>query len=120
MVETQMVVCRACGKTVRIDQVSYDSARKAYTCNSCHGKSSPTAVKVEKKAKVAESKPSIFKGKAEPKEVMVKYACLKCKYRFSKAKSKGATTCPYCGDKKIEEVTNDAAKILQDSDNFNF
>jgi DNA-directed RNA polymerase subunit RPC12/RpoP len=120
MVETQMVVCRACGKTVRIDQVSYDNARKAYTCNVCQGKGSSVSPKVGKKTMAAESKPSIFRGKSEPKEIMIKYSCPKCKYRFSKAKSKGATHCPYCGNKNIEEVTNDAAKIIQDSDNFNF
>ncbi|MGV8162210.1 MAG: hypothetical protein ACP5N2_02635 [Candidatus Nanoarchaeia archaeon] len=119
MAETLTVVCRACNRPVNMNQVTFDSVKKAYVCNSCHSKMHPSMAPV-KKIKPAEEKPSIFGGKSTAKPAVVKYACAKCKYRFSRAKEKPVATCPYCGGKKIEEVTNDASRILADSDNFNF
>ncbi|MGV8169654.1 MAG: hypothetical protein ACP5N3_06390 [Candidatus Nanoarchaeia archaeon] len=120
MAETQFVVCRACGRQVRMEQVNFDSNIKAYVCNSCHTRSTPSMGSVKKTTKTVAEKPGIFGGKVEVKEPMVKYSCLKCKYKWSKAKGKPVTGCPYCGDKRVEEVSNEAAKILMDSDKYNF
>jgi DNA-directed RNA polymerase subunit RPC12/RpoP len=119
MPENQGVICRGCGRKVKVEDVKYDSLKKAYVCGSCQLKEHPSPMG---KPKPAEStKPGIFKdSKASDKEIIVKYTCPDCKYKFSRKKGKEATACPYCGGKKIEEVTNDASKILADSDKYAF
>jgi DNA-directed RNA polymerase subunit RPC12/RpoP len=104
-----------------MEQVSYDSVKKTYICNQCQARVHPAATSIKKSAPAAEvSKPSIFGGKKAPKDEIIKYACLKCKYKFERRKDKPATKCPYCGESKLEEVSNQAAKILADSDKFGF
>ncbi|MFA6072965.1 MAG: hypothetical protein WC758_02550 [Candidatus Woesearchaeota archaeon] len=118
MAEPQFVLCRACGRQVRMEQVTFDSIKKVYVCNTCNSRAHTTATSLTK-SKTQDVKPSIF-GTKEEKEVIIKYACPNCKYRFSKKKGKETTKCPYCGGSKLEEVSNQASKILEDSDNFNF
>jgi len=116
----QTVLCRSCGRQVKINQVILDPIKKAYVCNSCYSKAHSSMSPVNK-SKPVETKPGIFGGrKPAEKEEIVKYACLHCKYKWSKKKGKEVVKCPYCGGTKIEEVSNEAAKILADSDNFNF
>jgi protein-arginine kinase activator protein McsA len=126
MVDLQTAVCRACGRKVKIDQLQFDSKTKTYVCSSCHAKNNPSLAPISKTVKPTASvtntagaaKPTIF-GKPA-KEVLVKYACPNCKFRFSRKREKEVSSCPYCGGNKVEEVTNDAQKILKDSDNYNF
>jgi DNA-directed RNA polymerase subunit RPC12/RpoP len=115
----QTVLCRACNRQVKINQVILDPIKKVYVCNACYTRAHPSMAPVSRQ-KPVETKPSIFGGKKEAKEVILKYACLHCKYKFERKKGKEVTKCPYCGGTKIQEVSNEAAKILQDSDNFGF
>jgi DNA-directed RNA polymerase subunit RPC12/RpoP len=114
------VVCRACGRKVKMEQVQYDPVQKGYVCSSCHAKAHPSLPPLSKTKPAGAAKPSIFAKTGSAKEEVIKYACHECKYRFTKKKDKPATKCPYCGGTKFEEVTNDAAKILEDSDKYNF
>ncbi len=123
MVDFQTAVCRACGRKVKIDQLQFDSKTKTYICTACHARANPSMVPISRAAKPATNttnmtKPTIF-GKSA-KDGLVKYACPNCKFRFSRKREKEVSSCPYCGGTKVEEVTNDAAKILKDSDNYNF
>lgn len=119
MAEIQTVVCRACKRPVNMNQVTFDSDKKAYVCNSCHSKSTPSMATASKTKTVSE-KPGIFGGKVAVKEATKKYACPNCKYKWTRPKDKPVTQCPYCGGKKFEEVSNEASKILEDSDKYDF
>lgn len=117
----QTVLCRTCNRQVKISQVSLDPVKKVYVCNSCYSRGHPSMPPISK-SKPVETKPGIFGGTklAAEKEQIVKYACLHCKYKWSKKKGKEVTKCPYCGGSKIEEVSNEASKILAESDTLNF
>jgi DNA-directed RNA polymerase subunit RPC12/RpoP len=107
-----------------MEQMTFDKVKNVYICNACYARVNPSQMTTSKsrpmQAKTEPSKPSIFGGKKDDKDTMVKYACLHCKYKFSKKKGKEVTHCPYCGGTKLEEVSNEAAKILADSDKYNF
>jgi DNA-directed RNA polymerase subunit RPC12/RpoP len=126
MAEGQFILCRTCNRQVRMEQMTFDKVKNVYICNACYARVNPSQMTTSKSrpsqaSKSETSKPSIFGGKKPAeKDVIVKYACLHCKYKWTKKKDKPATKCPYCGGSKIEEVSNEAAKILADSDNFNF
>jgi DNA-directed RNA polymerase subunit RPC12/RpoP len=118
MAEGQFILCRVCNREVRMEQMTFDRVKNQYICNTCYSRANslkPMARKTEEP-----SKPSIFGTKKSPKEEIVKYACHNCKYKFERKRDKAVTKCPYCGGSKLEEVSNEAAKILADSDNFNF
>ncbi len=121
MAEGQFILCRSCNRQVRMEQMTFDKVKSAYICNACYSRANPSKMALgrSRPAETA-SKPSIFGGKKDKKDEIVKYACPKCKYRFERKRDKPATKCPYCGGTKLEEVSNEAAKILADSDNFNF
>jgi DNA-directed RNA polymerase subunit RPC12/RpoP len=109
-----------------MEQLQFDSKTKTYVCSACHAKNNPSLAPINRAAKPAvgaasttgTAKPTIFAKSA--KDGLVKYACPNCKFRFSRKREKEVSSCPYCGGNKVEEVTNDAAKILKDSDNYNF
>jgi DNA-directed RNA polymerase subunit RPC12/RpoP len=109
-----------------MDQLQFDSITKTFICTTCLAKSHPSMAPVSRAAKSGgqgkaaegQAKPTIF-GKP-PKEKVVTYACADCKYRFKKKEGKEATSCPYCGGSKVSEVSNEAAKILADSDKYDF
>jgi DNA-directed RNA polymerase subunit RPC12/RpoP len=122
MAEGQFILCRTCNRQVRMEQMTFDKVKNVYICNACYARVNPAKMTTSKSRPIdaASNKPSIFGGKKSEKDVMIKYACLNCKFKFTRKKEKPATKCPYCGGSKLEEVSNEAAKILADSDNFNF
>lgn len=112
------VICRACNRKVRMDQVKFDDKRKAYVCLTCFSTNHPTMPELRK------TNPTSLKTESENlkdiKASMVKYTCTSCKYHFSRKKDKPITSCPYCGSNKIQQVGDTANKILEDADNYNF
>lgn len=111
------VKCRACGKEVKMNQVKFDEKRKAYVCNTCYLSSNPGRPSPKAELRPIKSEEQNLK---ELKEGMIKYACGKCKYHFSRKKDKPEKKCPYCGSERIEILSNHAAKIIEDSDRYNF
>jgi DNA-directed RNA polymerase subunit RPC12/RpoP len=111
------VKCRACDRTVRFDQVKYDDARKAYVCQNCFKDSHKVSMKqVLQKPGAKKEEPKASTSKNDK----VKYICVKCKYSFERAKDKSASSCPYCGASDIQLVSNQAHKLIEDSNGFDY
>ncbi len=112
------VVCRACNRKVKMDQVKFDEKRRAYVCMTCFNSTHKTMPEIRK------TNPTTLKTEAENlkavKESMVKYMCSSCKYHFSRKKDKPVTSCPYCGGNKIQILGDTATKILEDADRYDF
>jgi DNA-directed RNA polymerase subunit RPC12/RpoP len=43
----------------------------------------------------------------------MKFVCKNCNYRFETKNEKGATYCPYCGEKKVIPEAN-ASELLEE------
>jgi len=112
------VVCRACNRTVKMDQVKFDETRRSYVCITCFNSTHKTMPEIRR------TNPSSLKTEAENlksvKDSMVKYSCLGCKYHFSRKKDKQVASCPYCGSKKLQTLGDTANQILEDADRYDF
>lgn len=107
------VQCRACKRTTRMDQVRYDDTRKAYVCPSCYLETHKTG----SKPTTQQAPPTKTASSTGPK---IKYACPKCKYKWEKSADKTVGKCPYCGNSNVEKVSNEASKIIDDADRYDF
>ena len=109
------VVCRACGRTVRMDSIKYDENHKAYVCSNCYSGSRMAGTKPQQR-----SAPSVASPRQPGKLSIdkVNYQCVKCGYAFSKAKGKAPSGCPYCGNKVLQEKDTAAEKLLKEAEGW--
>ena len=113
MVSDLSVVCRACSRKVKMEQVKFDDIRKAYVCEACFDSSHKSSVS-SKNPFVVEAE----RGIDSLKSSMVKYSCRKCKYHFAREAGKNISVCPYCGSNNLDVLTGGANKIISDSDSL--
>ena len=105
------VVCRACDRKVKMEQVRFDETRKAFVCDSCFASSH----------RISDRNPLVSaaeKSVNSLKNSLVKYLCKKCNYHFVRQKDKPVNNCPYCGSDKLEILDTTASKIVEESDKF--
>lgn len=103
------VVCRACERKVKMEQIKYDDVRNAYVCDICFNathKEKP----IIKDPFVNETVKSI----SSLKEGLIKYNCTKCNYHFARQKGKTISKCPYCGSNNLETLSTSANSLLSD------
>lgn len=113
MVDDLVVVCRACERKVKMEQVKFDDVRKAYVCEVCFNATHGGVKDVRPvRADIDDAQRKVNSLKAN----LVKYTCQKCKYHFARQKNKEISVCPYCGSNKLEVLSKDANKIISDSD----
>jgi protein-arginine kinase activator protein McsA len=104
------VVCRTCGRKVKMEQVKFDDVRKAYVCENCFVVTH--TVKKHANSFVDDTERSINSLKNK----LVKITCTACNYHFTRQKDKEIRSCPYCGSNKIEVLRTGADKIISESD----
>lgn len=107
------VVCRSCGRKVKMDQIKFDDVRTAYVCEACFASSHKSDTENENPliSDAIRSVDSLKNG-------LVKYTCRKCRYHFARQKDKEISVCPYCGSNNLEVLSKDANKIIFDSDSL--
>lgn len=108
------VVCRSCGRKVKMEQVKFDDVRSAFVCESCFD----STHRVEKTSSRSAVVDEAIKSVDSLKDSLVKYTCKKCKYHFARRKDKEIGVCPYCGSDDLGVLSRDASTIVSDSSNF--
>ena len=104
------VVCRACERKVKMDQIKFDDVRTAYVCESCFA--STHKVSNETKNPLVDD---ALRSVDSLKRDLIKYTCRRCKYHFARQKGKEISVCPYCGSNNLDLLSKDASKLISDS-----
>ena len=128
MADELSIVCRHCGRSVLMHNMTKDKTGINMICLDC-AKKERAAMAPEKttsiistmKRRAIDNEPyaPAKRSKAattEKSEKMIKYLCTNCKYKFSRKASQSVEKCPYCSKHTIV-VDNalGADKLLKDS-----
>lgn len=100
--ENLLIVCRLCGRKVLMHNMRPDATGENMICVDCYksGSQVKSSMSITEKANELVSSKNLRKG-TEKSELMIKYLCPNCKYKFSRKKSQEVHKCPYCGRTNI-------------------
>jgi Zn finger protein HypA/HybF involved in hydrogenase expression len=101
------IKCYKCGNSYTTDMMRYDPDRAGrLACKECLSKKDQRTS-------------TTYTNKPKEGDAVVKYYCIKCKYKFERRKSAPIASCPYCGGDTLTTKT-DATSILKRAEEEDF